>query len=523
MAGVLLFSNISPLCAQTSNDATPVLVAAAAPAQSAPQTQPPSDMQELRDEVRQLREEVQFLRSKMGVTTTPPAETAPQQASATGPVAPTPNQATGTPQYSGKPEDPTLAMATKANGGDLSGLGNLLRTQRLTLGGYGDFQFRQGSLNERNDGGGTPTFQSTRFILGIAAVLSQKQNIVFNSEIEYELGASEIDVEQAFVDWKVRPELDFRGGIFVPSIGRFNTYHDSNLNIMTLRPLINQFIIPTAYRDAGVGVRGRISLPHDMKLIYESDVMNGMQQFDGDGVPTPFSRIVGQSSAAEPVSIAFQDNNHNKALVGRLGFSPLLGVEFGVSGYTAKFKNLGSPTESVNILWIDGSYERGHISINGEYGHSNIVGPGIPRVSPAPPHANPSDPDSIAALAQYVAQTSPGQDGYYVEAAYKFRPRMFSSEKFDEGAYIAPAVRVEAARLDRTIPDFYLNRSRVTVGLNIAPSPSVIFKMGYAFNHPFGPVPEVTGPVGGADFGVNPVPYNDYGRNGFVGSAAYVF
>ncbi len=40
-------------------------------------------------------------------------------------------------------------MATKANGGDLAGLGNLLRTDRLTPGGYGEFRFRSfGTVTE---------------------------------------------------------------------------------------------------------------------------------------------------------------------------------------------------------------------------------------------------------------------------------------------------------------------------------------------------------------------------------------
>jgi hypothetical protein len=472
-----------------------------------------SDVDALRDEVRQLRAEVERLRSLVSAPAGgEEASAVPAQTSEMA-QAPEPR---GTPQYTGQPDIPDLAMATKANGGDLSGVGNLLRTDRLTLGGYGDFQFRQAALNERNDGGGTSTFQSTRFILGLAAVLSRKQNIVFNSEIEYELGASEIDIEQAFVDWKMRPEFGFRGGIFPPSLGRFNIYHDSNLNLLTLRPLLNQYIVPTAYRDAGIGVRGRISLPHEMKLTYEADVVNGMQGADADGVATPFSRLVGQASAAEPVSIASQDNNRNKAFVGRIGFSPILGLEFGVSAYNGKFSNLGAPPASATIVLVDGSYQRGRLAINGEYARSNIVGPGIARQSPAPPVG-------IAALAQYVAQTTPGQDGFYVESVYKFRPGGFIREKLDDGAYLAPAVRVEAVRLDRTIPNFYLNRSRVTAGLNIAPSASAIFKFGYAFNHTFGAVPKVAGPVGGADFGNNPVPYADYGKDGFVGSIAYVF
>ncbi len=431
-------------------------------------------------------------------------------------------QAQISPQSTAAPENRRIAVATKAQGGDLSGAGNLLRTDRLTIGGYGDFQFRQSSISERADGGGTPTFQNTRLVLGIAAVLAEKQNIVFNSEIEYEFGSKEIDVEQAYVEWKARPEFALRGGIIVPAIGRFNVYHDSYLNLTTIRPLINQFIVPTAYRDTGIGIRGRFKLPRKMKFSYEADLVNGMHGVNDDDEPTPFSRLLGQSSAAEPGAIAFQDQNRNKAFVGRLGLSPVAGLEFGASVYNGKFNKFGEAPQSATILFFDGSYNRGALTINGEYGRSNIVGGGIARRSPSPPVANLNDPDSITELAEFVAQRSPGQDGFYVEGTYRFRPR-FIAAKLDEGGYIAPVVRYEAVRLDRTIPNFYLNRSRTTIGLNLAPSSSVILKTNYLFNHTYGPVPRAFAGVGETLFGVSPLPHIDYGRNGFTGSVAYVF
>jgi hypothetical protein len=514
-----------PLYSQNLADRSPGSVAGDAvprltQSQASERAPTSAEVEELRDEVKHLRQEVDRLRAQVGAS-----ETSKQEVPAAPPsTPPPPTTIKGRPQYTGQTDSPQVAMATKANGGDLSGLGSLLRTDRITIGGYGDFQFRQSSLNERDDGGGTSTFQSTRFVLGIAALLSEKQNIVFNSEIEYELGTSEIDVEQAFVAWKVRPEFEFRGGIIVPALGRFNTFHDSNLNLLALRPLINQYIVPTAYRDVGAGVRGRFKLPHEMRLFYEADVLNGFRAHNADGVATPFSRLVGQSSAAEPGLIGFQDNNNNKAIAGRIGFSPLLGLEFGGSVYAGQFNDRGAPSESVTIIMVDGSYQRGPLAINGEYARSNIVGPDILRRSQAPPVMDPSDPATVAALAQFVAQTSPAQDGFYAEAAYKFFRGLFrNKEHFDEGAYIAPVLRYEAVRLDRTIPNFYLNRSRVTVGFNLAPSSSVIFKLGYALNHTFGPVPDVAGPIGHSDFGNNPSPFLEYGRNGFVGSIAYVF
>ncbi len=261
------------------------------------QTNTPNQPAQQKCEVEQLRDEVTTLRSELERLRALVETKGSDQSGATPQPSPTAlDRAASSQSKSSVPDKPGVAIATKAQGGDLAGAGNLLRTDRITIGGYGDFQFRESSISERADGGGTPTFQSTRFVLGVAAVLAEKQNIVFNSEIEYEFGSREIDVEQAYIEWKMKPEFAFRGGIIVPAIGRFNTYHDSYLNLTTIRPLINQFIIPSAYRDAGIGIRGRFKLPHKMKFSYEADLVNGMQGVNADGEATPFSRLLGQSS-----------------------------------------------------------------------------------------------------------------------------------------------------------------------------------------------------------------------------------
>ncbi|HXU07875.1 MAG TPA: hypothetical protein VN743_02680, partial [Blastocatellia bacterium] len=339
-----------------------------------------TDVEQLRAEVDKLRVEIERLKSLVETTAklrAPNAKDASTRAAAqtddqANQQDPAKTPLKGSPQSTSPAEDSRLALTSKAQGGDLSGAGNLLRSDRITIGGYGDFQFRQSSISERADGGGTPTFQNTRLVLGIAAVLAEKQNIVFNSEIEYEFGSHEIDIEQAYVEWRMRPEFAFRGGIIVPSIGRFNTYHDSYLNLTTIRPLINQFIIPTAYRDAGIGVRGRLKLPRRMKLTYEANVMNGLRGTNDDDEPTPFSRLLGQASAAEPGQFAFQAQNRRKAVAGRIGLSPISGLEIGASVYNGIFNIIGEPRQSATILFFDASYHRGDLSINGEYGRSNI-------------------------------------------------------------------------------------------------------------------------------------------------------
>src|SRR5262249_40898370 len=146
------------------------------------QPAPLSDVERLRSEVDELRAEIARLRSlvetavksqPIGAATTP--QTVSSVASNSQQGKPASDQAAkqdtakgqskGAPQSTAAPENSRLALTSKAQGGDLSGAGNLLRTDRITIGGYGDFQFRQSSINERADGGGTPTFQNTRMVL----------------------------------------------------------------------------------------------------------------------------------------------------------------------------------------------------------------------------------------------------------------------------------------------------------------------------------------------------------------------
>jgi hypothetical protein len=517
-ASLILFAS-APLAAQT-----------AAPVVSAPPQQP--EVERLRREVEQLREEVERLRSLMeakrpaaNATQTPPAARAEPSAHKTEAAV---SERGGAPQSTSAPGSPRVALATKAQGGDLSGAGSLLRTDRITIGGYGDAQFRAEGVNEKAEGGAVPTFAVPRVVLGVAAVLSEKHNIVFNSELEYEFAGSEIEVEQAFVEWKARPQFALRGGVFVPALGRFNVYHDSNLNLTTIRPLLNQFVVPTAYSDAGLGVRGRFKLPRGMKLSYEFDVVNGMraggegEEEEGEEAGAgPFSRLLGQAEAAEIHGLAFQDNNRNKALVGRLGLSPFRGFEFGVSGYRGRVTDDDDPRVNSSMIFFDASYRRGRLVVNGEYGRSRLTGQGIARRSPAPPLFNPNDEESADALAEFLAAPSPGQDGFYLEGAYQFRPG-FVVRRFDEGGFIAPVFRFEGVRLDRTLKSFFLNRTRATVGLNIAPSSGVIFKLNYLFNRTSAPVPRLPEELEG-EFGRRLLPFKGYGRGGFAGSVTYVF
>src|SRR5437868_10644815 len=178
---LLIFGLIAQ--AQTPRAEVPAHPQQAKPvAQATGSTPAQGEVEQLRGEVKVLRDEIERLRSlvetrakeseqnSLNASQTRVTDTlqADQSSNTNAPQRPSGVQSSGAPQSTSAPDNSRIAIAPKSQGGDLAGAGRLLRTDRITIGGYGDFQFRESSINERADGGGTPTFQNTRFVLGIA-------------------------------------------------------------------------------------------------------------------------------------------------------------------------------------------------------------------------------------------------------------------------------------------------------------------------------------------------------------------
>src|SRR5262245_10830895 len=183
----------------------------------------------------------------------------------------------------------------KYEDGQFSGAEGLLKTDRVKVGGYMDFRFVtrgiddgneiRSNIAEENEGNipGTNfmrnSFVSPRFVLGVAAALTDK--LLFNSEIEFEFAGKETELEQAYIEYRFHPVFNLRGGIITPPLGRFNIFHDSNLQDIAPRPLASTFIIPSTYKDAGIGALGEFRLGSQVRLGYEGYVTNGLRSDEG--------------------------------------------------------------------------------------------------------------------------------------------------------------------------------------------------------------------------------------------------
>jgi hypothetical protein len=390
-------------------------------------------------------------------------------------------------------------IAPKSEGGQFSGAGGLVKTDKVKIGGYADFRYQTRGIDESleigetlEDVSGLPAdqtnfrrngFQMPRLVLSVASAITDK--ILFNSEIEYEFGGEEVDVEQAYLEYRFHPMFNVRGGIVIAPVGRFNLFHDSNLQDISPRPLVSTFVIPSTFSDAGVGAFGEFNLPKGVRLTYEGYVSNGLRSDEG-------GEIVRDAGLIESKGLRkLVDNNSQKAVMGRLMISPVLGLELGVSGYRGKHDSAGAYDASI---WaVDWLYRYKGFQIVGEYARNAFAQPDESPETVAARNFLLALPDGVYTNTyEFINETineplfdaTPhSTDGYYVEARYRFQPKWFAKLTTEDGS-IAPVFRYDRINLDRDFPDFRfpLNQARTTIGVSIRPTEAAGFNFSVHFN-----------------------------------------
>jgi hypothetical protein len=100
------------------------------------------------------------------------------------------------------------------------------------------------------------SFQIPR--LTIFASASIARNIKFLTEIEFEEGGREINIEFASVDIQFFPALNLRGGIVMNPIGAFNQNHDGPKWEFVNRPIAATQMLPATWSNVGFGLHGKV-------------------------------------------------------------------------------------------------------------------------------------------------------------------------------------------------------------------------------------------------------------------------
>lgn len=161
-------------------------------------------------------------------------------------------------------EEPTANQETLGFGPAAS---KVYRTsQGLSFGGYGEVlfeDFRNGynapgkylapgeDVKPQN---GQAQVDITRAVLYSGYKFNDQW--VFNSELEWEHGGDEFEVEFLYLDYFWKKELNFRMGELLMPVGLTNETHEPTTYLGTHRPLVETLIIPTTWSEYGAGAFG---------------------------------------------------------------------------------------------------------------------------------------------------------------------------------------------------------------------------------------------------------------------------
>ncbi len=318
---------------------------------------------------------------------------------------------------------------------------------QVSIGGYADFEFQD--FDNSNS-----LFDQHRWIINVGAELGDR--LRFYSEYEIEHGGpnaaqgGEAKVEQAWIDYMIVEQFNIRAGALLVPFGRYNLYHDSDLNDLTQRPLVARDIIPSTWTESGAGFYGEFELGalEDWTFGYEAYVINGLDAGFSD---------TGLGNARGSLE---SDNNNNKALVGRLVVSPMLGAEIGISGYNGAYNTVG---DDITGLGVDTLITLGKWELYTEWASFNVD--------------EPTDSD--------VANDF---DGYNVQLAYHFwfdvLNDSFLGRDFDNPQFTIIGSVGEARISDDGDTGTGDNKEqRYVLGFAYRPVESWVFKLSYEWNN----------------------------------------
>lgn len=150
----------------------------------------------------------------------------------------------------------------------------MIRAGRLpvSLGGYVEANYQYLSENGISEG---HQFQFRRLTIFMASSIAKR--LKFLTEIEFEDGTKEINIEFASIDFEVSPLLNFRGGVIMNPIGAFNQNHDGPKWEFVDRPIAATQMLPATWSNAGFGIFGK-KYTNDWVYAYEAYLSNGFDE-----------------------------------------------------------------------------------------------------------------------------------------------------------------------------------------------------------------------------------------------------
>ena len=195
--------------------------------------------------------------------------------------------------------------------------------QKVTIGAYGELTYNQ---PERDNG----ELDVQRLVLLLGYNFSERVQFVSEIEIEH---VEEVFVEQAFVNYSIGNNVSIHGGLMLVPMGLINEYHEPTTYNGTERPAVDNVIVPTTWREIGIGVSGRFP---EVSLGYQVYVFNGFKSTTSDGEGGLSGFLKGSNGLRGGRQKGIQSTVDTPTLSAKFDYYGLPGLRFGLAGYFGK-------------------------------------------------------------------------------------------------------------------------------------------------------------------------------------------
>ena len=163
-----------------------------------------------------------------------------------------------------------------------------------------------------------------RQVLLFGYKFDQKTSFITEIEIEH---IKEVYLEQAFLNYQAKPWLNVQAGLLLIPMGIVNEYHEPTTFNGVERPVIDNVLVPSTWREIGAGIAGNIP---NAGLRYQLYLVNGPLGYNGSAQLNGGKPIRGARQKGSQVTMTSPDFS------GKLTYYGIKGLDFGLAGYFGK-------------------------------------------------------------------------------------------------------------------------------------------------------------------------------------------
>ena len=303
-----------------------------------------------------------------------------------------------------------------------------------SIGGYGELHYNY----IKTDGGdATKTLDFHRFVMFYSHSWNEQWS--FKSEIELEHnfvkgGQGELELEQAYVEYKHSKEFAVQAGVILPSVGLINETHEPPTFLSVERPDYSKNVIPTTWFGNGLSFVGNLD-----GFDYKVSIMEGLDA-------SKFSASSGIRSGRQK---GYKANAEDLLYNVRVNYINFPGLLIGAS-VTYNNATADSTNNAITIFDFHAKYQANNIYAVAEFGNISY------------------DNGPVETTQGYYFDL-----GYNVGSLFKVKTEIIPFIRYSD-------YNTAASTLVGGDSEKEHHRTKWMIGAAVKPIPQVVFKIDYA-------------------------------------------